>query len=92
VFGYAIFAFGTRFFKKVRDLVRHLSLIISQVRDGRDFFYFHGQSKKKKLRWGGEIENSEKSCKSRPQKNVVKFLLGWIGGFWSNTEYIICSY
>ena len=34
------------------------------------------------MQLGGEIEKCEKSCKSRPQKNVVKFLLWLIGGFW----------
>jgi len=40
----------------------------------------------------GEGRNTKKSCKSRTQKNVVKFLLGWIRSFWGNTEYIIYSY
>ena len=66
--------FGTRFFAKVRDWVHHLSLIISQVRDGRDFFLLLLIGEKIQMNLWGKVETRKNRV------NRVPRIFG--GSFW----------
>ena len=72
---YAIFGKSTRFGTR---------FVVDNQRGTRwtRFFSTFMYEKKNTNESVGEGRNTKKSCKSRPQKNVVKFLLGWTWGFW----------
>lgn len=53
------------------------------------FFLCFAYRENLKMLLGGEDRNGKKSCKSRPQKYLQKFLYGQGGGFWNTFRYII---
>lgn len=87
-FWYAIFGFGTRFFGKVRDLVRDLSLIINAVRDGRDFFLLLCMRKKIQMNLWGKVETRKNRVNRVPKVFGGSFCLYNLGVFVGFLEYI----